>query len=216
MRNALIILILGALVVGCTTSRSAHHGDDGVYRVEAFMAEVDDMLFHQLDLWEVKQNGPVSSILGFPSEDIVSVILSSKQYELDMFPVINIDPGAKRLIDMQHPITYPTAFNDDGSVKEENTRGVGRLIEVSIHSDENGGLILSYRIENTALVSWISETVGTDSRIVERPLFSSRAVASNMALEALGQWCVVGGLFRKRGDGTQGHLLVGIRVMENN
>ncbi len=119
MREALIIVLIGTLTTGCTTFRSARHGGEGMYRVEAFFAEVDEVLFHQHGLWEVDQNGPTSSILGSQSEEFVSVIMSSKQYELDMLPVINVDPGKKRLIDMQHPVTYPTAFNNDGSVKEE-------------------------------------------------------------------------------------------------
>ncbi len=58
MREALIVLVLGAVTSGCATFRSARHESEGMYRVEAFFAEVDERQFQQLDLsWEADPAG---------------------------------------------------------------------------------------------------------------------------------------------------------------
>ncbi len=216
MRDAMTAMMLGVLATACATYHTAPHGREGAYMVEAFFADVEETHFQELDLsWETDSGGSISSLSSRQSKDVLDAIFASKRNRVVMFPVVYIDPGQSGRIDMQRPVTYPAAFNDDGSVKEEETRGVGQLIEVSIQTKEDGTLHLSYRIEETALVSWISHTVGTENCKVDQPVFSSRAIGSRILVDTLGQWNLTGGFIRTREDGARTHVLSGIRVQEN-
>ena len=216
MREALIALAIGALLAGCSTFRSVRHEGEGMYRVEAFFAEVEESHLQQLDLpWGLDQNGRVSSISSRSSEDMFNILISSERNRVDVFPFICLDPGQSRLVDMQRPLSYPIEFDDDGSTIQEGISGIGKLIEASIESEDDGTLILTIRFEETALKYWTDYTIGTENRTVRQPVISARAIGPSVLTVHPGQWVLMRGLIRAGEDGSRRQLIAGIRVEEN-
>ncbi len=214
MRHAMAALVIGVLA-GCVSHHTVPHEPEGMYRVDAFFAEVDAAQYQQLDLiWEMDTADPVSGLSSRYSTDLLEVLLSSKLNQVDTFPVIILDPGQTRRIDMQRPVTYPISFNEDGSVMEEETLGVGQLIEASIDLEEDGTLVISFLMERRILEYWLSYRLGTINRKARKPVFSSRTLRGAAGV-TLDQWLISGGIIRTREDGTSTHFLSAIRVQEN-
>lgn len=215
----MIIMSLWLWSSGCLSTQSANNERVEKYKVEAFFAEIDELTFRKLQLpgefyrgdgfpsWDLSENSPYS-------HELLKDLMMSKQNKVKLFPVINLDIGDEKHINLQSPMNFPASYDANGEVTGEEVRGVGKSFKVSLDNKPDGNLILAYHIENVDFVSTITYFVGPENREVLQPVFSSRSINSKM-LVVPGRWRLVGGLTKIQVDENISYMIAGIRVSEN-
>lgn len=148
-------------------------------------------------------------------EDAMEKLFSFPQARTTEFPVVYVNAGERKKIDMQSPVKYPTAYDKDGQPTDYATSGVGRLIEIDLKSVTNGMAKFSYHIEDVDDPVWTSFKLGPSSRKIKQPIFHTRSISSSSDITLpLNSWVIMGGLITESKDGTKRNMIMVIQMQE--
>ncbi len=202
------------LVIGHSTMGMANEPQPERYIVQAFMAEISEAQMNALNLqWHIDSSRMMARL---DVDNLVSLLESDNQNAVSTFPLLHIDVGERRSIDLQTPVSFPVSYNEQGEATEYESRGVGKLIDIHLKYVTNGMVRLAYVIEDVKEPTWYPYRI-SDSVTVMQPVFSMRSIRSDTteSLIPLNTWSIIGGLNRHLEDGTVLRQIAGVIVSDH-